>query len=384
MDTNGILGNIRALLPSIRERRQDIEQARRLPPDLADALVRTELFSLAVPRAIGGREAEPLDLMQAIETVAAADGSTGWCAMVGLGNNIAAGYMPEAGAREVFADPSAPTAGIAAPAGAAVRVDGGVRVSGRWPFASGIAHCQWVWAGGLVMENGKPRMTAHGPEMMHVCLPVRDVVIHDTWRVSGLCGTGSDDFSAADRFVPEHRTFALLDPAGHRAEPLYQMPPVGLFVYQVACVSLGIARGALDELIELAQGKVPTLYTAVLADKAVTQVETARAEAALGAARAFLYDTVEDIWLSVSAGRHPTARQVALGRLAAAHAAETGAAVTQVVNRLGGGSSVYLASSLQRHARDAEAVTHHFTVAPHTWEEAGRVLLGRQPTVPVF
>jgi alkylation response protein AidB-like acyl-CoA dehydrogenase len=184
--------------------------------------------------------------------------------------------------------------------------------------------------------------------------------------------------------VPEHRLFALLDPAGHRPEPLYQMPPIGLFVVQLASVSLGIGRAALDELTEVAQSKVPSLYTAVLADKAVVQVELARAEAALGGARAFLYTVVEDMWQSVRAGRAPSGRQLAQGRLAAVQAVETGAAVARSANTLAGGSSIYSTSSLQRHARDAEAITHHFTVAPHTWEEAGRVLLGRQPIAPIF
>lgn len=384
MDTNVMSRSIRDLLPEIRARREEIERARRMPRDLVEVLRRTGMFSLGVPRAIGGEEGTPVDIMRAIETVATADGSTGWCAMVATGNNVAAGYMRESGAKEVFADPTAPSAGIAAPAGAAVRVDGGMRVTGRWPFASGITHCEWVWAGCRVMEDGRPRMTSHGPEIVHVCLPVSEVVIHDTWYVSGLCGTGSSDFSATDVLVPEQRIFALLDPSGHRAEPLYQMPPLGLFVFQVVCVSLGVARGALDELTELAQTKVPSLYTAVLADKPVAQVDLARAEAALGGARSFLYDTVEDMWQSVCAGHPPTKRQLALGRIAATHAAETAAAVTRTANALGGGSSIYSTSSLQRHARDAEAVTHHFTVAPHTWEEAGRVLLGREPTVPVF
>ena len=267
-----------------------------MPRDLVEQLCQTGIFRLGVPRAIGGDEASPLDLMRAIETVATADGSTGWCAMVGIANNVSAGYMNEAGAREVFADPAVPSAGIAAPAGAAVRVEGGVRVSGRWPFASGITHCEWVWAGCLVMEDGHPRMTPHGPEIVHVCMPVSEVAIHDTWHVSGLCGTGSDDFSAKDIFVPEQRIFALLDPSGHRAEPLFQMPPLHLFVFQLVCVSLGIARSALDELTELAQTKVPSLYTSVLADRPVAQVELARSEAALGAARSFLYDTVDDMW----------------------------------------------------------------------------------------
>jgi alkylation response protein AidB-like acyl-CoA dehydrogenase len=384
MDTNGISKSIENLLPAIRARRQEIEQARRMPRDLVEELRKTGMFSLSVPRAFGGTEAAPVDIMRAIETVATADGSAGWCAMIANGSNIAAGYMSELGAREVFADPNAPAAGIAAAAGKAVRVDGGVRVSGRWPFASGITHCEWVWAGCLVMEDGQPRMTPSGPEIVHLCMPVSEVMVHDTWHVSGLCGSGSNDFSATDLFVPEQRIFDLLDPSAHRAEPLYQMPPLGLFVYEAVCVSLGIARSALDELAELAQTKVPSLYTDVLADKAVTQVEVARAEAVLGAARCLLYETVEDIWQSVSAGRAPTKRQLALGRIAATHAAETAAAVTRTANTLGGGSSIYSASSLQRHARDAEAITHHFTVSPHTWEEAGRVLLGREPIVPVF
>ena len=384
MGTNGVLGGIRDLLPAIRTRRSEIEQARRLPRDLVDQLRKTEVFSLGVPSDLGGKQVGPLDIMRAIETVASADGSTGWCTMIACANGISAGYMSAKAAKEMFADPSAPSAGIAAPAGGAVRVDGGVRVSGRWSFASGITHCDWLWTGCLILENGKPRMTPRGPETVHVCIPVKDVEIHDTWYVSGLCGTGSNDFSVKDVFVPEHRIFALLDPSGHRRDPLYRMPPMGMFVYQVASVSLGIARGSLDELVEIAAAKKPTLYKDVLADKSVVQLELARAEAALGSARSFLFDTVGDIYETVSAGAEPTRHQIAMGRLAASNAVETAAKVTRTANTLAGGSVIYSSSSMQRHARDAEVVTHHFTVAPHTWEEAGRVFLGRDPIAPVF
>ena len=265
-----------------------------------------------------------------------------------------------------------------------MRVDGGVRVSGRWPFASGIAHCDWVWCGCLVMEDGQPRMTEAGPEMIHVCMPVSEVQIHDTWFVSGLCGTGSNDVSAADVFVPDHRTFQLLDSATHRTDPLYQMPPLGIFVYQVACVALGVGRAALDELIELAARRTPTLYMEVLANQSMAQVDLARAETSLGAARAFLFDSVSGIWNAVREGRAPTARQLAMARSACTLAAETAASVTATANRLAGGSSIFARSSVQRHARDAEALTHHFTVAPQTWEQAGRMLLGKDPGVPAF
>jgi alkylation response protein AidB-like acyl-CoA dehydrogenase len=162
------------------------------------------------------------------------------------------------------------------------------------------------------------------------------------------------------------------------------MPPLSLFVFELVSVSLGIARSALDELTAIAQTKVPSLYKDVLAEKPVAQIEIARAEAALGGARSLLYNTMDEMWQTVCAGRAPTQRQIAMGRIAATHAAETASSVARTANTLAGGSSIYATSSLQRHARDAEAVTHHFTVAPHTWEEAGRVLLGREPTIPVF
>jgi alkylation response protein AidB-like acyl-CoA dehydrogenase len=381
---NHLSAALPSLLPEIRSRRDEIEQSRRLPADLAKQMRASGIFRMTVPRSIGGEEASPLEVMRMIETVAAADGSAGWCAMIGAGNNVVSGYINERGAREVFADPTAPVGGVAAPIGAATRTAGGWNVSGRWPFASGINHSDWVWLGCMVMEDGKPVMTAGGPEMLHVCVPVGDINVHDTWFVSGLSGTGSNDVSTEGVFVPEHRTFMLFDPAGHRPEPLYRMPPMGLFIYQLACVSLGIARSALDEFAEIAQTKVPTLYEEPLADQSVIQVEVARLEAALRSARSFLYDTVEEIWRTVNSGSDPDMRQLALGRLASSHAVATGAEVAGRVSTLGGGSALYSKSSLQRHARDAGAVTHHFTVAPQTWVETGRVLLGRQPSVPVF
>jgi alkylation response protein AidB-like acyl-CoA dehydrogenase len=384
MDTEGLQRRLDELAPAIRGRREEIEKARRLPRDLVEELRKTGLLRLSVPRAIGGEEAEPLAILRAIETIASADGSTGWCAMVAIANNLASGYMNERAARELFEDPSIVWAGIAAPAGKAHPVDGGFRVEGRWPFASGATHAEWLWAGCMVMENGHPRMTPHGPEIIHACVPMSLVEVHDTWFVSGLAGTASDDVSVAGAFVPSYRVFSLLDPAGHRAEALFQMPPIGWFVSQVAAVSLGIARAALDEFAELAQTKVPTFSAAVLADRAAAQIELARAEAALAAARAGLHESVEDLFRTLRAGKSPTPRHIALNRAAATHAAETSAAVTRTMHVMSGGSSIYASSTLQRHMRDAEAITHHFTVAPHVWEDAGRVLLGRPPTAPVF
>lgn len=379
-----VIQRIERSIPAIVARREEIETARQLPRDLVNALRDTGIFSLELPRALGGHEATPLEILHAIETVARADGSTGWCVAQPLAGNGAAAYMSEAGAQEVFADPTAPTSGAFAPLGGAVRVEGGVRVSGHWKFVSGVHHARWVMAGCLVMENGQPRMTPLGPEAIHVWVPGESVEIHDTWHVSGLCGTGSHDISVKDVFVPESRIFALGDPARRRPEPLCRMPAFPFYASQVAAVSLGVARAALDEVLRLAQHKVPTFTTAVLAEQPVAQVEIARAEATLGAAGAFLRESIAQLWRLVSTGEEPAPRLLALARTAASNAAEVAASVTRSASLLGGGSAIYTASALQRHMRDAEALTHHFCVASAVWEDAGRIFLGRKPNAPMF
>ncbi len=387
VETKGdAMTDLKELLPEIRARRAEIEESRRIPRDLAERLRATGIFSLEVPRAIGGQEASPLDIARVVETIAAADGSTGWVSMIGISANGAAGLMSEAGAKEIYGpDPTLPTGALAGPIGQFTREDGGLRVSGRWSFASGIDNVEWLWAGGIVFENGAPVMTEHGPEIHHVHIPVSQGEIIDTWHVSGMRGTGSKDFTVTDVFVPEQRVWALFDPSGHRPEPLYQYPVVSLFVgAHVAPVALGIARAALDELNELAQTKVPSLSMAVLADRPAAQLQIARAEARLGAARAFLYDSLEDVWETVSVGREASLRQRALVRIAAVQAVETGADVARICNVLAGGGAIYETSDFQRHARDAEAMLHHFTVSQHTWEDAGRALLGRAPLAPIF
>jgi alkylation response protein AidB-like acyl-CoA dehydrogenase len=378
-----LLSSLEELVPAIRARREEIENARRLPADLVEDIRRTGVLALQAPRALGGAEAEPLDILDAIETVARGDGSTGWCVMLAVAGLGATGMLPEAGAKEILRDVNVPTAGVFAPTGTAVRVDGGVRVSGRWHFASGITHSRWVWVGCVVMENGSPKMTPMGPEVVCAWMPVDAVQIHDTWFVSGLCGTGSNDITAVDVFVPDRLIFSFVDTTQHRKEPLYRLP-LAWFVAQLAAVALGIARSALDEITEAAQSRVPTMSMAVLADRPAAQIELARAEATLGAARSFLRDAVAGMWRDVVAGGTASLKRIAYNRIAAAGAVDAAAAVTRVAGLLAGGGAISTKSSLQRHMRDADAIAHHFTVSPHVWEDAGRVLMGRQPTAPMF
>ncbi len=387
MATDGFAQKLHELLPRVKARREEIEEGRRLPKDLVADLAATGIFKLGIPADLGGDDASITDQMRAFETTSAADGSTGWCAMIGSGGALVAGMMTEAGFKEVFADPAMPTAAAVPPTqGVAIPVDGGFKVSGKWRFASGVTHVDWVMAGCVILYDGQPRMTPIGlPEVRWAWMPVTEIEIHDTWYVNGLRGTGSNDYSATDVFVPQHRTLHMFDPTDHRREyPMVRLPSVAGFAAEVASVGLGIARAALDELIELAGGKMPTMSPTSLASKAATQIEVAQLEAQLSGARAFLYDTMEDIWETILAGNDFTPRQNALARLAAIEAARTAAAVAHRASTIAGGTSLYLSSPIQRHARDADAVTHHFVVSPPNMEDVGRVLLGLDPTSPIF
>ena len=152
-----ILAAVRELTPGIRARVAEIERARRLPADLAQALAAAGLFRMAVPRDVGGLELEPQLLLRAIEAVGAADASVGWCVMIGATSGVTAAYLPTAVAREIFGPPDSIVGGVFAPMGKAV-IDGDDYVlSGRWPWASGSANCRWLIGGCVVTDNGEAR-----------------------------------------------------------------------------------------------------------------------------------------------------------------------------------------------------------------------------------
>ena len=238
----------RALAPEISARAADSEAARRLAPELAAKLAAAGLFSICVPARYGGGELSARDVLRVIEAVARADGAAGWCVMIGATTGVLAASLPEPFAREIYAaNPRVVTGGAAAPIGRARAVAGGHQVSGRWSFGSGCQHSDWL-VGGTVMDT---------PGEARLMFFARDQVqIHDTWYTGGLRGSGSHDFEVADAFVPEGRSVRL----GSRPlcdGPLYRFPVFGLLALGVCAVALGIARRALDELVELAVEEGP-------------------------------------------------------------------------------------------------------------------------------
>ena len=358
----------RALAPELSARAAEAEAARRLPPDLAAKLAEAGIFAVCVPARYGGAELCARDALRLFEELARADGAAGWCAMIGATTGLLAGSLPERFAREIYgASPRVITGGAGAMSGRARAVAGGHVVSGRWSFGSGCQHCDWL-VGGTVMS-------AAPGDLRIVFFPRAAVRIHDTWYTGGLRGTGSHDFEVADAFVPEGRSVRVAD--GPLCDgPLYRFPFFGMLALGVCAVALGIARRAIDELVELAGKKVPTGSARSLASRAVVQRQVAEAEAALRSARAYVYAAVDAAWQVASAGK-PLALDVRTElRLAAANAAWSAARAVDLVYHAAGGTVVYDASPLARCFRDAHVATQHMMVAQPLFEVVGRVRLG--------
>jgi alkylation response protein AidB-like acyl-CoA dehydrogenase len=356
-----------------RELAPKTEQDRRLPDELIQGLRSSGLFRAGAPAAVDAAEAPPAVILRCAETVARGDASAGWCVSIAATSSLLGGWLPEQGTREVFGDAGQVAAGVWAPRGKAARVDGGYRVSGTWSFCSGIMHSDYLFGGCLIQADGDG---APSPRVLG--LAVSDLEIPDTWHTSGLRGTGSHDAVADDVFVPEHRSLWLLDPPTF-GTPLYRFPVLAFFALSIAAAALGNARGAIDDLRQLAGVKVGQGSSRTLAERSGTWSAVARAEAALRAASALYYQAIDEAW-AASQLSEPVSAELRLGlRLAATHAVRTAADVARDMCDLGGGSAIYDSSPLQRRFRDAHTATAHFQVNPATWELTGRILLD-QPT----
>jgi alkylation response protein AidB-like acyl-CoA dehydrogenase len=358
----------------IAPRSAEIEASRTLPRDIVDDLAAAGLFKLYVPARYGGAEVSAADGLAVMEEVAAHDGSTGWCVMIAMTTGLLAGYLPAEYAADVYGPAGAITGGFAAPMGRGKRVDGGISVSGRWQWGSGIAHCTAI-GGGCVVHGGGPDGDER-PTAKFVLFDLDDVEVLDTWYVAGLKGTGSTDYQVSDAFVPEGRWFALAGAVPREDGPLYRFSFFGLLALGVSMISLGLARRSIEELIALAGTKRPQGSSRPLAERTPVQADVAIAEASLRSARAFVADAVGDTWSSLLRGDPVSDEQRRVIRLAATHAMATGADVVDRMYTAAGGAAVYESSALQRVLRDVHVATQHAITSPRTYELAGRLRLG--------
>ena len=352
----------------------EIESARRLPEELVALLRDSGLLRAGMPAEVGGMELAPGLALECAEEVARGDASAGWCVSIAITSSLLVAYLPPSSRNELFGDGRGVAAGVWAPRGTARSVPGGVVVSGRWPFCSGISHADVMFAGCLIDEHRVPSVVA---------LRKDDLEVLDTWHTLGLRGTGSHDSVADEVFVPADRVFSLFDgPAVER--PLYRFPVFGFFALSIAAAAMGNARAAIEDLIELAGAKKGLGATRTLAERPATQAAVTTAESALTAARALYYQAIEAAWRASQHGEAVPVGDRNRLRLAATHATRTSADVVRAMYDLAGGSAIYDGASLQRRFRDAFTATAHFQVNEASRELPGRILLDQPADVSML
>jgi indole-3-acetate monooxygenase len=379
------VGVARRLQPLIRAHADETESGRRLAAPVVEALRSGGLFAMGLSAALGGHETATSEALRAIEEVSYADGATGWNVMITFDTDVWAGFLRGA-SRELVASIEKPiVTGTLSSPGQIQKTDGGYRISGRWKFGSGCQNADVILIGAVLCEDGKPVLGPNGaPRLLQTALRRSEVNILDTWRVTGLRGTGSHDFTVDDLFVSAERALPLNITEPFERGPLYAFPMLASFAVGKGAVALGIARHAIDAFKEVAHAKVPATRTRTLREQPAVQIDLAHAEAIVHSARAFLYSAVEEGWQELLAGRQIPQEPRALIRLAATDCVHRCAEAVDLMYTAAAASSIHESCALERCFRDAHVVGAHIVVQPAMYEAVGRVLLDLPPDTAVW
>jgi alkylation response protein AidB-like acyl-CoA dehydrogenase len=374
----------RALAPEITQRADDAEALGTMPIDLVERLRAAGIFRALQPRSLGGFEVAPVEFIEMIEELARADGSAGWIAAIGAGAPAFSAWLEPAVANELFgSDADFMAATVFAPTGRAVP-DGTGRfaVDGRWPFASGCRHAEWLLAGMLVFDGDAPRMIPQqGPDWRLAFFPRANADIVDNWNVLGLRATGSNDVVARGlRVAEEHTISPFFEPARHNG-PLWRLAFFTLVGVALVGVPLGIARRALDEFTDLATTKLRAGTFEPIAEDPAAQVAFASAEANLRSARAFVLDEANALWDTARVGDPPSLKQRADFQLAAQQAMRAARQAVDTTFDLTGASAVHATHPLQRCFRDLHTANQHVYFSPAALKRYANTHFGiTQPT----
>ena len=375
-DSEAILANARLIGPVIEAEADKFATERRLTDDVVALMRRAGLFRIAFPKAWDGPEMDILSQCEVMETLGYHDASAAWVAMICSDSGHYAARIDESQARALYPSLDLLTAGAIGPTGQAHIVDGGLKVSGRWPFGSGCLHADRMIAGCILFESGKPQMGAGGrPEFCAVWIPKDKVQIHDTWYTTGLAGSGSNDYSVQDILVPRAHSFHPFR-VGTRSEPLYRYH--GFFFANAPAVAIGCAQRMIDDFRDLAQRKLVPPTMTPLKNEVRAQVALAEANMRLGAARAYQDSSLSSVWQTLARGEMLTAAQRASVGMMAVHGFQEALKVGEIVCEAAGTAALYASSPLERRRRDLITMSNHVIAQRRTLQVMGQLLFGEE------
>lgn len=379
-----LIDGARAIAPIIQEHSAQAERERRLSRPVLDALRDTGLLRMTTPRSLGGLETDPITRALVVEEIGRHDSAAGWTLENPLDWAFFCSRLPDDGAEEIFGEGADIL--IAAQFGrplSASSVEGGYRVTGQAPFVSNCLDADWISTTVLVDVDQGP-VGRHETRMVYFRRD--DCEILDTWDAMGMRGTGSNDISMTDVFVPTSRTFPMApkyEPGSHYQGPLYRLPIVGAAATGIPTPMLGVARRALDEVTELALTKAPVASSGLLRERASAQAQLGRAEAVLRSGRSLLLETVGEAWQRCLDGRPHSPRHRADLLLAMTHAMSSAVQAVELACSIAGTSAIRSSSPLERCFRDVHTMKHHVFASEGRYGTFGQVYLGLDPDFPV-
>jgi alkylation response protein AidB-like acyl-CoA dehydrogenase len=312
--------------------------------------------------------------------MAYADASAGWCLMIGASSiAIPGAFLRDDAASEVFAGGEIPLAATStAPTGTATAMDDGYVLNGRWTFASGVRHSTWLNVGALVHAE-----RAGGPRRLLFTLPTGKARILDNWDTIGLRSTGSCDLVLEEVFVPSSFVCDIASGEPARGGPLYRLGLPAFVAYEHAAFAIGVARRAIDTIVELAPTKKRGIPPNALADRSPFHRDLGQLDLRLRAARALVLERNREAWGVATAGQRPDVRLQTELRSTATLATDVALEVVTQAYRYAGGGAVYKPNVLERSVRDLYTATQHFMVSDSAYEAHGKVVLGRPDVNPM-
>jgi 3-hydroxy-9,10-secoandrosta-1,3,5(10)-triene-9,17-dione monooxygenase len=357
-----VIDAVRELLPVLRERAQDTEDARRISDESIKALQQTGFFKLLQPQRYGGREQHPNDFYRAVRHIASACGSTGWVASVLGCHPWQLALFDDRAQREVWGDDDSTLVSSSyAPMGRATPVDGGFSFAGRWSFSSGCDHAGWVFLGGLVLgDDGAPT------DFRTFLLPRADYAVDDVWDTIGLRGTGSNDIIVDQVFVPEYRTLSFMDTGKCQGPgqtvntgPLYRLPFASVFSCSIAVPVVGMATGAYDAYVNHTRERVRASTGGRAAEDSFNQVRIAEAAGRIDAAMLQIERDIDDELRHAVAGEKIPFPLRVQTRRDQVNATSSAIAAVDRLFESAGGRALKVGTPIQRFWRDAHAGRVH-------------------------
>ncbi len=361
----------------LAERAQEAERLRRLPSATVDDFIASGLPELLVPARYGGVQAPWSAILDPVRRMAHGCASSAWTLGFYTLHNWMMALFGEEAQQEAFATRPFLAPAPLAPTGRGVSVDGGIRLSGRWSWATGVMHGNWIIVGALCGPDD-------GIYPALALLPIADAAIEDVWHTDGMCATGSNDVVITDAFVPAHRLVRVTDiykgtapgAALHNADT-YRWPMVPALALLAAMPAFGSAERAADIYAERLSQRVLAYEGVTQKDKPIAQAHLSEARVRLRALRGLLADTVGELETLVAAG-DPVPRQVrGEARLAAAHIVAESRAVLSLLLGASGASAHFMDNPLQRIKRDVDVLAGHVVFDYDTSRElSGALILG--------